>query len=157
MWPFFINALYRSLKALSSYIFMSKDHRSPNRSWVIFYKNGENALQYDHLVFHFGHIPAELSIKWNFFLHQSLSSFISKHLSYVGSKTPTKRKKLFLFLRQIHQVVGQFANKSHSKYLYQTSTLTVLCQNMVTSSLESISHQSQGTLFSSEIFMHLYS
>lgn len=46
-----------------------------------------------------------------------------------------------MFLRQIHQVIGQFWNKSNSKYLHQTSALMVLCQNTVTSSSESINHQ----------------
>lgn len=93
MWTFFINALNRSFKALSSYIFMSQDHISPNRSWVVFYKNvGKDALWYDHLVFHLRHLPAKLSIKWHFFVSKHIN-FISKHLSYMGSKKPDQKEK----------------------------------------------------------------
>lgn len=98
MWTFFINALNRSFKALSSYIFMSKDHISPNRSWVIFYKNvGEDALQYDHLVFHLRYIPEELSIKWKIFTSKLTRFYIKASFIYGFKKSRLKGKGHFCF------------------------------------------------------------
>lgn len=98
MWIFFINVLNRSFKALSSYIFMSKDHINPNRSWVIFYKNvGEDVLQYDHLFSHLRYIPAKLSIKWKLFISKHIEFYIKASFIYGFRKLWLKGKCQFCF------------------------------------------------------------